>query len=110
MNPPVAKYVIVWTYDVIEQHVTLFEKAYAPDGTWAQFFRQSPAYLGTELYADEQNPQRYMTVDYWQSAEDYHAFLAQWQVEYQALDKQFEGWTSNETLVGKFSSWVNDDR
>jgi heme-degrading monooxygenase HmoA len=97
-------YVIIWEYQVKPDRVAEFEEAYAPEGRWAQFFQNDPGYLGTELLRDPRDPQRYVTIDRWDSSEQYEAFLSQWEIEYAALDAQCDGLTENEFLSGTWES------
>jgi heme-degrading monooxygenase HmoA len=68
-----------------------FEAAYGPEGEWAQFFREGRGYIGTELLRDVEEPDRYLVVDRWESADAYNAFLAEHGAEYmrRADDAQF---------------------
>lgn len=59
-----------------------FERAYGPDGDWAQFFRRGHGFVGTELLRDLEEPGRYLVVDRWESADAYNAFLAEHRDEY----------------------------
>ena len=59
-----------------------FEAAYGPEGAWAQFFRTGDGYIGTELLRDVEEPDRYMVIDRWESADAYNVFLAEKQEEY----------------------------
>jgi heme-degrading monooxygenase HmoA len=59
-----------------------FEQAYGPDGEWAQFFRNGPGYVGTELLRDVENPGRYLVIDRWDSRDAYHAFVEAHREEY----------------------------
>ena len=45
-------FVVVWQFEIAEEKVADFEAAYGPEGAWAQLFRSSPDYLGTELLRD----------------------------------------------------------
>ena len=45
-------FVVVWRFEIAEEKVAAFESAYGPEGNWAQLFRKSPEYLGTELLRD----------------------------------------------------------
>ena len=71
---------LVFRYDARDSDE--FERAYGPDGEWAQFFRQGRGYVGTELLRDLEEPDRYLVVDRWESADAYAAFVAEHQVEY----------------------------
>jgi heme-degrading monooxygenase HmoA len=59
-----------------------FERAYGPDGEWAEFFRQGSGYIGTELLRDLEEPGRYLVIDRWESADAYNAFVAASEAEY----------------------------
>jgi heme-degrading monooxygenase HmoA len=59
-----------------------FEEIYGPDGEWAQFFRRGLGYIGTELLHDVEEPERFLVIDRWESADAYNAFLAEYQEEY----------------------------
>lgn len=93
-------YVIIWEYQVKGEHVSAFEKIYAADGAWAQLFQKHLGYLGTELLHDVTHPQRYITIDRWNSAEAYNSFQVEWQEEYQELDARCEYLTESESFLG----------
>jgi heme-degrading monooxygenase HmoA len=71
---------IVFRYDA--RDVEGFMQAYGPDGEWARFFRQGTGYIGTELLQDVEEPDRFMVIDRWESADAYNAFLAEFREEY----------------------------
>jgi heme-degrading monooxygenase HmoA len=94
--------VIVWSFRPRAGSQRRFEEAYGPGGGWSMLFRGSPDYLGTELLRAADGSERYLTVDRWRSAEAYEAFLATRRREYDALDRECEGLTESEELVGRF--------
>jgi heme-degrading monooxygenase HmoA len=96
-------YVIVWKYEVSADRDKDFRVAYGPDGDWARFFGNHDGYLGTELITNELSGQ-YMTIDRWESAETFAAYLETEREEYQRLDQQFESLTVSEQLVGRGSA------
>jgi heme-degrading monooxygenase HmoA len=59
-----------------------FERVYGPEGAWAEFFRQGSGYIGSELLRDLEEPERYLVIDRWETAEAYNAFLAEHEDEY----------------------------
>ena len=65
---------LVFRYEVRDPEE--FARAYGPEGEWAQFFRQGQGYIGTELLHDVEEPERYLVIDRWESANAYNAFLA----------------------------------
>ena len=56
-------FVVVWQFEIAEEKIAAFEAAYSPDGSWAQLFRTSPKYLGTELLRDAYIPGAYLTIE-----------------------------------------------
>jgi len=71
---------LVFRYDARDPDE--FERAYGADGEWAEFFRLGAGYIGSELLRDLEEPERYLVVDRWETAEAYNAFLAEHQDEY----------------------------
>lgn len=71
---------LVFSYEVRDAEA--FERAYGPDGEWAEFFRQGVGYIGTELLRDIELPSRYLVVDRWESADAYNAFAGAQRDEY----------------------------
>jgi len=97
-------YIIIWEYEVKPASLAEFENIYAPDGAWAKLFKKQAGYIGTELLRDENQPQRYLTIDQWATQEDYEAFRTKWKKEYEALDAQCEGLTERESLLGNWET------
>jgi len=94
----------MWEFHVKPEFVEEFERAYGSSGSWAVFFRQSPEYLGTELFRDVDRPGRYLTIDRWTSQEALLRFKREHAVEYAALDQQCERLTDTERFLGEFES------
>jgi quinol monooxygenase YgiN len=97
-------FVIVWEFRVRPNKRRAFEKAYAPDGVWAKFFRHSAGYIRTELIRGREKPPGYLTIDVWVSRPAYERFKKQNRAEYQAIDKKCESLTRSEKLLGEFQS------
>jgi len=99
-------YVILWEFVVRLGKVDGFVAAYKNDGAWAQLFAQSDGYLGTELLSSTGTHQEptFITIDRWQTAEDFTRFQEQFGAEYRALDTQLEGLTLRERKLGTFTS------
>ena len=102
--PGTDGYVIVWEFQVRPARNEAFVQKYGPEGGWARFFRGSAGYIRTELIRDVAVDFRYLTLDYWQSEEGLKRFREQNLVEYERLDKEFEGLTESETRLGAFWS------
>jgi heme-degrading monooxygenase HmoA len=99
-----AGHYALWEFIVQPARQVDFLRHYAPGGTWAELFRQAPGYLGTELLQDRTNPLRYLTIDRWADLDSYRAFRAQYQTEYQALDRACEGLTTQESPLGEYQA------
>lgn len=95
-------FVVVWQFEIAEEKVAGFEAAYGPEGSWAQLFRTSPNYLGTELLRDAYAPGGYLTIDRWKSEEAFRAFRKEHDREYEILDRKCDALTSRETRVGAY--------
>ena len=91
---------ILWEYEVKDGQAQEFERHYCKAGSWAEFFRRSPAYQGTTLFSGVQN--RYLTWDRWDSQEAYEEFRLANRLEYDELDNQFQALTVSERCLGFF--------
>jgi heme-degrading monooxygenase HmoA len=95
-------FVILWQFDIAEEKTADFESAYGPAGSWAQLFGRSPEHLGTELLKDAYVPDRYITIDRWQSEEAFRAFRAEHDADYESIDRACDSITNAETRIGAF--------
>jgi heme-degrading monooxygenase HmoA len=95
--------VVVWQFEIAEEKIAAFEAAYGPEGNWAQLFRSSPDYLGTELLRDAYISGGYLTIDRWASEEAYRDFRKANDAAYEALDRTCDELTSRETRVGAYT-------
>jgi heme-degrading monooxygenase HmoA len=96
-------FVVCWQFEIAEEKVAAFEAAYSPEGAWAQLFRTSPEYLGTELLRDAYIPGGYLTIDRWASEEAFRAFRRDHDGEYETLDRACDDLTSRETRIGAYT-------
>lgn len=94
-------YIILWKYRIKKEKQAEFEEIYSPNGKWAELFKKTTNYLGTELLQDEAQPDLYFTIDRWRSKEDFIAFQTQFEDEYHALDRECEGLTESEIFIGR---------
>jgi len=94
----------VWEFLVAPAHRKAFEAAYGPDGDWARLFRNDPSYMRSFLLRDHDNPEHYMTLDYWLSRHAYLSFRERHGSEYEALDARCAKLTSEERCVGEFDA------
>jgi heme-degrading monooxygenase HmoA len=95
-------FVILWQFDIAEDRIAGFEEAYGPSGSWSRLFSRSNAYLGTELLKDAYVPGRYVTVDRWINEDAFRAFRAEYDADYETLDRSCDAFTASETRIGAF--------
>ena len=95
-------FVVVWQFEIAEEKVAAFETAYGPEGNWAQLFRRSPEYRGTELLRDAYVAGAYLTIDRWTSEEAFRAFRKDSDAAYEELDRACDALTEKETRVGAY--------
>ena len=93
---------VVWEFTVRPSRVDAFERAYGPDGRWAELFERFRGYRGTSLLRDRTHATRYVTIDRWETIEHRAAMLAAAQEEYSLLDKRYSRLTVSETELGVF--------
>jgi len=93
---------IIWEFVVKEEFQGHFELAYGPGGAWSKLFARCPGFRGTSLLRDMKNPQRYMTIDLWDTLAQREQALAENEAEYSKLDADFADWTESETELGIF--------
>ncbi len=96
-------FVVVWQFEIAEEKIAAFEAAYGPDGVWAQLFRSSPEYRGTELLRDAYVPGGYVTIDRWTSEEAFRAFRKDHDAAYETLDRSCDPLTARETRIGAYT-------
>ncbi len=99
---PDNQFAYAWRYTIDPDHEQPFLAAYAPDGTWADFFRQDPGYLRTVLLRDVERPDCFVTIDYWQSKNARDAFRKTNASRFEEIDQQCEAYTIDETFIGDF--------
>ena len=95
------QFLVIWEFLVRPGKEQLFEQIYGPDGDWVQLFKQGRGYCGTSLTRDCDQPGRYLTLDFWESQEDYEKFKSQHTEEYKMIDMKCEALTETERELGK---------
>jgi heme-degrading monooxygenase HmoA len=91
---------LIWRYEVNEEARAAFEATYGPTGDWARLFARAEGFRGTELFRADDGS--YLTLDVWRSREDFDAFMAAHEADYDALDRGTEGWTRSEHRIGSY--------
>jgi heme-degrading monooxygenase HmoA len=97
-------FLVVWQFEVAEDKVAAFETAYGPEGAWAQLFRSSPDYRGTELLRDAYVPGSYLTIDRWTSEEAFRAFRKDYDTAYETLDRDCDALIEREARIGAYTA------
>ena len=95
-------FVRIWRFRAQAGKAAEFRDAYGPGGAWALLFLRGSGYLGTELYESTTEAATFLTVDRWESAEAWEAFLRAWPEDYAALDEMCERLTATEAEIGAF--------
>ncbi|MDE3200264.1 MAG: hypothetical protein KGN79_05020 [Acidobacteriota bacterium] len=96
-------FVVVWQFEVAEENVAAFEAAYGPEGSWAQLFRSSSEYRGTELLRDAYIPGAYLTIDRWTNEDSFRTFRRDHDADYESLDRACDALTQKETRIGAYT-------
>jgi heme-degrading monooxygenase HmoA len=94
-------YAYIWEYTVRQGCVDEFERAYGPSGAWVELFARASGYIRTELHRDRATPNRYVTIDYWDSAASWEAFRSDMSAEFEAIDSRCEKLTLAEREIGR---------
>lgn len=56
---------IMWQFNVKDGREAEFEQLYGEDGQWATMNRQTRSYLGSSFLRDQNQPSRYLVIEYW---------------------------------------------
>ena len=96
-------FVVVWQFEITEDKIAAFEAAYGPEGAWANLFRSSPDYRGTELLRDAYVPGNYLTIDRWDSEDSFRTFRKEFDEAYETLDRSCDDLTGRETRIGAYT-------
>ena len=94
-------FLIMWQYQVKPGEVERFVSVYNSEGRWADFFRGHAGYQGTVLVKSVHHDYTYVTLDYWDSEEDYREFARKNSEEYAAIDRECDELTESETKIGE---------
>lgn len=97
-------YIRIWQFRVPSEKADQFREVYGPDGAWTHLFQRETGFLGTELFHSATHPNIFLTIDRWDSAGAWAAFLRAWGDEYAALDQDCEKLTVTEGEIGTFEA------
>ena len=97
-------YVAIWEFRLRHGTAPEFERAYGPGGAWTALFKKGSGYLRTELLRNTDDPDRYLTIDYWTSRGAYELFRQEYADEYRIVDLACETFTAQEAHIGSFTT------
>lgn len=97
------KFRTIWEFQVRDECIAQFKEVYAADGDWAKLFSMIPGYLATELIQDCDHQSRFVTIDYWESREDFLNLRRKVGPQYRDLDIRTEQFTVSERHLGYFT-------
>ena len=95
-------HVRVWRFRPPPGGEQAFAEAYSGGGRWSQLFAKARGYRGTALMRPVETGGWWLTIDRWDSAEDFEAFQRDFGEEYRTLDLELEGVAGEEEFVGAF--------
>lgn len=87
-------------YRVHPAQIRAFEHAYGRTGPWAKLFQRGHGYKRTRLFRHRDDPGIYVTIDVWESEDDYDAFMRSFRTDYLELDRQLRMLKLEERLLG----------
>lgn len=93
----------IWEYIIRGDKREDFLRYYEPEGVWADFFQKGEGHIRIELLKDAENPQRFITIDYWKSQADRDAFREKYAPEFEMIDKTCESFPRSERFWGDFN-------
>jgi heme-degrading monooxygenase HmoA len=97
-------FIRIWQFRVPTEKADQFREIYGPDGAWDRLFQRETGFLDTELLHSATHPNIFLTIDRWDSAEAWAAFLRAWGDEYAALDHLCRMLTITEGEIGSFET------
>ena len=95
-------FLALWEFEVKSGCVERFQSAYGPQGEWVRLFRTDPSFVETRLLRDSAAPNKFVTLDFWQTRYAYESFRELNHPAYAELDKTFEKLTTFENCIGMF--------
>jgi heme-degrading monooxygenase HmoA len=97
-----SHFIYTWEFTAAPGKAAEFRHIYGAEGAWVKLFRRADGYLRSELLQDKADPQRFITVDHWESEEAWRAFRDKFRHEYEDLDVLCEQVTVKEREIGRF--------
>lgn len=95
---------------VVDEQKEAFEAEYGPGGAWVRLFARDPGYRRTELHRDVDDPNRFITIDYWTSREACMSFRQRFRSEFDAIDAACRAYIEAENYFGDFEQVSSSPR
>jgi heme-degrading monooxygenase HmoA len=93
---------VLFRYRVHPAQARAFEHAYGAAGPWATLFGRDPGFRRTRLFKHKEETGVYVSVDVWESKEEYDAFRARNAAAYAQLDREMHLLYLEELLLGYY--------
>jgi heme-degrading monooxygenase HmoA len=97
-------FLALWEFEVKSGCEERFQSVYEAEGEWARLFRTDPNFIETRLLRDPVQPNRFVTLDFWESRSAYESFKELNHAAYLRLDKDCQSLTSLERCLGYFDN------
>ena len=80
------------------------EVVFGPDGIWAEFLRQGPGYIATEIVCESQAERRYRVRDFWSWHLYFELFRDRFAAQYEKFEKLVvtDGIVEREQFLGAY--------
>ena len=93
---------VFYRYRVHPSQSKAFEDAYGSAGPWARLFRQHAGFRRTRLFRHRDDPMTYVTIDVWETKEDWDRFRTESSLAYARLDRELRMLYLEELLLGYY--------
>ncbi|MFQ5648196.1 MAG: antibiotic biosynthesis monooxygenase family protein [Candidatus Aenigmatarchaeota archaeon] len=92
----------VWKFYVKEGHEDEFVRMNTPGGDWAELFKRSPDYLGTQVGREIDDRRVYLVLDKWATKAAFDDFIEEHAADYAALDARHKKHYDRDENIGFF--------
>lgn len=93
---------IIWQYVVRSEACAHFELAYGPGGAWSKLFSSAPGFRGISLLRDQNDSNRYLALEMWDSEASRHGALAEQAQVAAALETSLGQYVEARNRLGAF--------
>ena len=84
-------FLALWEFEVKSGCTERFQGAYGPQGEWVRLFRTDPSFIQTRLLQDSAAPNKFVTLDFWQTRDAYESFKELNRTAYAAVRRERPG-------------------